>query len=148
MRYSIKVDPSEWPIVSASRKVPMTYNECVDCLGEVEIYFSKDGSDRTYKNDFSNIPLFLSELEDFLRRLSEKNVQPWYFGFAPFAYGIVRDGSMLISAMSGKSFSKGVYDLTEKEDLEHLRSRVAKDISKFGRIQMDASQAGKIVQDF
>jgi hypothetical protein len=148
MKYSIKADPSAWPTASASRKVSMTYNECVDCLGEVEIHFSKDGNDRTYKNDFSNIPLFLSELDDFLRRLSEQDVQPWYFGFAPFAHGIFRDGSMLISTMPGKSFSKGVYDLTEKEDLERLRSRIAKDISKFGKVQMDASQAGKVVQEF
>lgn len=69
-------------------------------------------------------------------------------GFAPFAHGLLQNGSLLISSLEGKAFASSVYDITSKEDLQRLRVQVAKDISRFGKLKMDRSRAGEIVTDF
>lgn len=144
MKYLITADTAGWP---TSRR-PLPYNDLADCFGGLEIDFLHDGKSRTYENGTVNIPLFLTELDDFLSRVGSNAPQQWYLGFAPFAHGLLHDGSLLISARKGKAFADGVYDTTAEDDLARLKARVAKDLSRYGKVQMDVGQAGKIASDF
>jgi hypothetical protein len=114
----------------------------------LEINFSHDGKNRTYENEVVNIPLFLTELDSFLSRVGPSASQQWYLGFAPFAHGLLHDGSLLISARKGKDFADGVYDTTAEDDLARLKARVAKDLSRYGKVQMEVGKAGKVASDF
>lgn len=148
MKYVITADTAKWPKAGSANSRSLPYNEYADCFGGLEIVFSHNDRDRIYRNGTVNIPLFLTEIDDFLNRVDSGVPQHWYLGFAPFAYGLLRDGLLLISSRTGKAFSDGVYDATTQDDLARLKAQVAKDISKFGRILIDTSQGGSIVSDF
>lgn len=137
MKYTI-VHRYKWESAS---KIALPFNEYADCIGELKIIFSCDGQEKIYQNRSVNIPLFLTELDDFLNRVNSAAPQHWNLGFAPFAHGLLREGSLLISARAGDAFSDGVYDATPLDDLARLKAQVAKDIFKFGRVLMDADQA-------
>ena len=145
MEYIIIADKSKWTKVM--RKA-LPYNEYADCTCELEITFSYENKKRIYRNKIINIPLFLTELDNFLNKINSGGHEYWYLGFAPFAHGLLRDGSLLISSRMGKAFSDGVYDITQQDDLAHLRAQVTKDISKFGRVITNTGQGGRIVSDF
>ena len=136
MKYVIEADASEWPKEISTGNNSLPYYAYADCFGRLEIVFSYDGRDSIYQNDFVNIPLFLTEMNYFLNRIHIGVQQDWYLGFAPFAYGLLSGGSLLISSRTGKAFFDGVYDATAQNDLARLKTRVAKDISKFGKVQM------------
>jgi hypothetical protein len=136
MKYDITGDVLNWP--KATQKA-LPYSQYADCNGELKIAFSHKGQERDYQNETVNIPLFLTEFEDFLNRVDSVSPQEWYVGFAPFAYGLLSEGSLQISSRSGKAFSPSVYDTTSLDDLARLKARVAKDISKFGRVLMGAA---------
>lgn len=148
MKYIITVDTAGWPKSGIMNKKSLPYNDYADCFGGLEIEFLHAGGTSSYKNGVVNIPLFLTEFDDFLNRVDSASPKNWYLGFAPFAYGLLRNGSLLISARTGKAFSDGIYDTTPEDDLARLKARVAKDISLYGRVQMDVGQAGRIVSDF
>ena len=135
MRYIITADASKWPETRFPKKA-LPYNEYAGCIGGLKIMFSIQDQNRIYKNATVNIPLFLTEFYCFLSRVDSDFPRDWYLGFAPFAYGLLLDGSLLISSKTGKAFSDGVYDATTPDDLARLKARVAKDIAKFGRVLM------------
>ena len=144
MKYLITADTAGWP----TSHRPLPYYDLADCFGRLDINFSHDGNIRTYENEMVNVPLFLTELDSFLSRVGPSVSQQWYLGFAPFAYGLLHDGSLLISATKGKDFAGGVYDATAEDDLARLKARVAKDLSRYGKVQMEVGQAGKIASGF
>lgn len=136
MKYEIVCAASNWP--KTTRKA-LPYIQYAECVGELKISFSHKRQEKNYINGAVNIPLFLTEFEDFLNRVNPLSPQDWYLGFAPFAYGLLSHGSLQISSRSGKAFCAHVYDSMSLDDLVRLKERVTKDISKFGRVLMDAA---------
>lgn len=143
MRYCIKADTTKWP----SSRIPLPYNDLADCFGNIEIDFSYDSKVRSYENKFVNIPLFLTELEDFLNRICSESPQQWYLGFAPFAYGLLHKGSLLISTGDADDFHNCVFDIMNGQELANLRMRVAKDFLQYGKVQMDLRHVGEFPSD-
>jgi hypothetical protein len=144
MRYLIEANSDDWP----KSHTPLSYGVVAECYGRLIIDFSFCGKNRKYENRFTNIPLFLNELEIFLSRVSSNAPQVWNLGFAPFANGIINDGWLLISSKAGEDFSDGIYDAMSCNDLKIFRKRLRSDVSKYGSIQMALSQDGNIVGDF
>ena len=141
MDYCLNADAALWP---KSHK-PLPFNDLADCLGGLRIEFLYGGNTRTYDNAFTNIPLFLTELDQFLCKVGTETPSQWYVGFAPFAYGLFHNGSLLVSSRKGKAFREGIYDCTEAKDLLRLRAKVANDLKRYGKVQISGDQAGQVV---
>jgi hypothetical protein len=138
MRYEINADPTYWTthLVDAKNEA-MMYADAVDYIGGISLFFSYNGKARHYENEYVNIPLFLTELEDFLERVNSSVPQRWYLGLAPFAHGRLTKGELLISTRTGKAFAEDIYDRTSAADVARLKLQLSKDIRRFGKIQMD-----------
>jgi hypothetical protein len=146
MKYEIIADASNWPKPKAGNIMPVL--DSAACIGSIKIEFLHKGKAIVDKRDYIEIPLFLAAFEDFLARVNSKSPQHWSLGFAPFAHGLLQNGSLLISSLGGEAFGSRVYDTTSKEDLQRLRAQVTGDISRFGKLQMDRNRESKIVTDF
>lgn len=105
-----------------------------DKFKKVTIYFSYRGNNEVYENQFTDIVLFLSELEDFIEDVHNSNFACWYWGFAPFAFGKFEDGVLKISSHSGNEFGENIYESMKKDDLNILKSQIKSDIRRYGRL--------------
>lgn len=144
MMYVLEADISTWPKPARSGR-PLTFNDCADCTGRLVIHFRYLDSEKSYENKYVNIPLFLAEFSSFLASVCESKPTRWYLGFAPFAFGQLSNGSLLISSRSGNSFSKSIYDASLGSNVSKLKMQVAKDIKKFGSIELAESSISRLV---
>lgn len=136
MRYQIEAHNQDWAIPICNRTKSYDYSECHDHMGVISIDFAYRKKTRTYRNDFVNIPLFLTEIELFMNDLCALKEARWDLGFAPFAYGRILDSALLISSVSGPGFLENMYDEMSDRDVARLRGRIRGDMDKFGRVTL------------
>jgi hypothetical protein len=133
MKYSLSYDITKWPSEILGRGKTVSFNVVAECNGEVKFDFYK----RSLFLSYVNIPLFLTELGDFLTRVNENEVTTWAVGFAPFAHGLMVDGHLLISSRSDSLFLNETYDDMGWDKLAALRAKVEKDVHLLGRVLMN-----------
>ena len=98
-------------------------------------YFEYHGNHSGFKYEYSIIPLFLSEMMDFLESIDRFHRAEWVMGFSTFAFGEMRSDGLYISSRSGEYFDKNIYDYTAVEDLKSIRSSLKMDIWRYGQIK-------------
>ncbi|WP_126000911.1 hypothetical protein [Sphingomonas sp. ABOLE] len=137
MNYIITANTSTWPKLSRA----MPYSDLAERVGRIKIDFSTGSASRSFENEYTNIPLFLTEMDLFLSRLDNSRFHRWYLNFSPFSYGILKNESLYISTRAGKYFDDGVYDITPEDELDRLKTRVSKDISRYGKVLLEPDKS-------
>lgn len=136
MKYNIEIDDSfnkEWRSENGGE---LQFSECIGRDGVVTLYFSIEGSHEEYIASPTNIPLFVTELNNFLNSVTQESPTCWYLGFAPFAYGMIDSGKLLVSSAGGGDFYNNIYDISYEEEIEKLKYDLKRDIANFGRVAL------------
>jgi hypothetical protein len=134
MIYSIQADTSQWPVAPDGKERP--FGDYLHCDGKILIDFLHEGVADRYECEGINIPLFLTELNTFMEKVSSYKPTRWLINFSPFAHGKMdSDGGLLISSRSGKLFQSEIYDRTDSEQLIKLKSVIREDVKKYGSVK-------------
>lgn len=106
-------------------------NELFDFSCKIEIDFHFKGNLSKYDNDFVRMYLFLHELHMFITDLQQNTKATWFMGYAPFANGILENGSILISSKRGKQFYNNIYDEMDNVEANKLKRKIENDMKHF-----------------
>lgn len=85
----------------------------------------------------ANIPLFLTELEDFLIDLKSNDgkVAKWEFVFSPFLFGKVSNGSVLIFENENQTKQEQSLGRFDYSDIDVIIDKIKSAVRKYGRIK-------------
>ncbi len=134
MKYTITANTDSWPYMPNGTRI-RHFSDATNCNGKLKIEFSHGSEHKTYINDYVNIPLFLTELHLFIKDCEDHGSATWHVGFSPFAHGLMRDNSLLVSTVSGKFFMDNVYDAMDEGALSILKEKVRKDLLRYGSVE-------------
>lgn len=73
MKYTITADISKWPKAKANNIMAVVNSAA--CIGSIKIEFSYNGKNIVDERDYTEIPMFLTEFEDFLTRVNSEDSQ-------------------------------------------------------------------------
>lgn len=133
MIYEIDTQNKEWARTSKNGHFYALGHVC-DWSGSVKVSFSYKGTKNEYCIDDMCIPLFLEEINEFISNVNEKNSICWNLGMSPFSHGLIKNGALYISTLSGKNFNEAIIDQTDQELMKRLKEQIKRDMNFHGRL--------------